>query len=143
MLAFLAILMAVVVGLVFLSWVWRRRIERAKADKAVVCAIRCRGGEISPLLRRWRSGYARLEAGSIVFEPYLPMGFRIRRPQTAPIKIPVESVAADSRPTSGMEFIYYNGDVYEIDTGSELIEWGLAPLVSEWAIKEVVGSQRR
>ncbi len=143
MAGFFGILIAVVVGMVFLSWIWRRRIERAKADKAVACSIRSRSGEISPLLRRWRAGYARLEPGLIVFEPYLPMGFRIRRPQTTPIEIPVVAVSAEPRTTSGMEFVYYNGDVYELDTGSEIIEWGLAPLVSEWAIEAVAGSQPR
>ncbi len=71
------------------------------------------------------------------------MGFRIRRPQTTPIEIPVVAVSAEPRTTSGMEFVYYNGDVYELDTGSEIIEWGLAPLVSEWAIEAVAGSQPR
>jgi len=71
----------------------KRRTERKRADSAVECAFRDRTGQVSRRIRRWRSARAQLSPGLITFEPYLPLGVRIRRPWTSPIEIPVDSVS--------------------------------------------------
>ncbi len=106
-------------------------------ENAIECAFRDRSALCSPILRHWRIGYAHLTPSLIVFEPYISLGLRIRRPRTAPIEIPVIGVSEAHRSTSGREIWLYRGEVFELDTGSGTIEWGLPAITAAEAIEAV------
>lgn len=112
-------------------------MERAVEENAIECAFRDRSAVCSPVLRNWRLGCALLAPSLIIFEPYISIGLRMRRPRTAPIEIPIIGVSDVHRSTSGREIWRYRGEVFEVDTGSGTIEWGLPAMSSARAIQVV------
>jgi hypothetical protein len=118
----------------YLHRVWARRIERNGAKNAIECALRDRSSSHSRIMRRWRHGYAELSSGLIMFQPHMPLGFRLRRPGTAPIVIRVESVSVEPRRAAGFESWYFRGSIFEVETGDAIIEWGISDFDDyEWA----------
>lgn len=122
------------------GWIVRRRARRHKTRDVVECSLRDRSGSTSLLLRRWRAGEAHLAPGVITFEPFVALGFRVRRPRTPSIRIEVHDVSGPLRAASGAERWWFNGLVYEIETADGPLEWGLTPLTDiEWATGLVAG----
>jgi len=68
-----------------------------------------------------------LAPGEITFVPFAPLGFRLRRPHTAPIHIAVLSVSSGSRRAQGIERWWFSGIVFEIETTIGKVEWGFSP----------------
>ena len=103
-----------------------RRADRNRAAGVLECALRDQSGRTSPLLKRWRHGRAVIGPGRVDFEPFLPLGVRVRRPFTTPIVLTVTSVGEVERTNTLGEAWFFQGDVRTIETDLGPIKLGTA-----------------
>ena len=102
--------------------IWERRSNRNMAQSAAEIALRDTTGASGRLLRRWKHGRATLSPGAITFEPFAPLGIRLRRPFTEPIELEVTATELDVRIVTGVEAWFVTGTVHHLVTPDGLIE---------------------
>lgn len=117
-----------------------RRMNRLAARKQAECGFRIVDGHQPGLTARWRHGLATLMKGEVLFRPYIPPGFRIPRPFTQAVRIPIVSVGRAGRQPSGREIWWVNAraEVFILHTERARLEWAVHTAQRDWALGAVL-----